>query len=192
MMNRTPAEAAALAASLRAMPWRDIVRTLKTCVIEHQPLEELPSVVRRWLEVDRNPSTPEALAASEREMQAIKTLVEISGSHPGQWMQARGEFTPVAGWVVALWHFLKDGKHWYLLSGRRHDESAPLVGPTVAAPATPGHLKALRKIVDYAGGNGKREVLRTGPLTQEERDALIAAGHADVAEYGEVFFWWKA
>lgn len=96
------------------------------------------------------------------------------------------------GWAVSLTHVLRDGKRWWILSAIRHDDAAPLVGATVPAPASPADLKKLGKIVSCAGGDPRRELLRTGAITRDEREALLAAGKNEIAEYGQIFYWWRA
>lgn len=42
------------------------------------------------------------------------------------------------------------------------------------------------------GGVPSSALLQTGPLTRDERDRSIGASAPDVAEYGQIFFWWRA
>lgn len=191
---------AALEANLRGMHWKHLLKILMTNVVEHHKPEVLPEMIQRWLELDRTLGH----SATTEEMETIVTLQAIQATAPeltpGHWFVGRVEHIPISGWIIEMCHFLKPRKRnaelldrWWLLTARRHDDHAPLVGPVVPAPATALDLKKLRKIVAKAGGDPSREVLRTGPITEEERTALIEAGHADVAKnYGEIFWWWRA
>lgn len=186
------AERAALEVNLRRMSWKQLTKHLKEAVEAHHKPLELPPMIRRWLEVNRGePQTDEEAAHIAREVRALQWWVDIKGDSV-RWFADKTETAPISGWAVEVAHFLKDGKRWWLLAARRHDDRAPLVGPTVPAPASQLDLKKLGKIIAYAGGDPKRELLRTGAITQEEHADLIAAGKHDIAEYGQIFYWWKA
>jgi len=185
-------ERAALEARLRRMSWKQITKRLKEAVEEHRTPLELPPMIRRWLEVNRGePRTVEEAAHIAREIRALQWWVDAQGDS-ARWFADKTESAPISGWVVEVAHFLKDGKRWWLFAARRHDDRAPLVGATVPAPASQLDLKKLGKIIAYAGGNPKRELLRTGAITQEEHDEFLAAGRADIAEYGQIIYGWRA
>ena len=185
-------ERAALEVSLRRMSWKQITKRLKEAVEAHHEPLELPPMIRRWLEVNRGePRTDEEAAHIVREVRALQWWVAAQGDS-ARWFSDKTESAPISGWAVEVTHFLKDGRRWWLFAARRHDDRAQLVGPTVPAPATPLDLKKLGKIIAYAGGDPKRELLRTGAISQEEHDAFVAAGKPDIAAYGQIFYWWKA
>jgi len=192
MKDMTPDQVAALEVSLRSMRWKEITKRLKAAVEKtHQPLE-LPSMIRRWLEVNRGTPRDEAEAAHvTREVRAIQWWVDAQGDS-ARWFEDKTETAPISGWVVSASHVLKDGKRWWIFAARRHDDRASLVGATVPAPAVADDLKKLGKIIAHAGGDPRRELLRTGAISREEHDTLVAAGKLDIAEYGQIFFWWKA
>jgi hypothetical protein len=178
-------------AQLRNTSWKQLVKHLKVAVEQHHEAIELPVTIRRWLEVNRG--TPKTEAEAEhiaREVRSIQWWVEAQGE--GEWFKGRTETVPILGWVIEAAHVLRDGDRWWIFSARRHDDKAPLVGPTVHAPASYDDMRKLRRIIDAAGGNAKQELLRTGAITQEEHDEFIAAGKPDIAAYGRIFFWWKA
>lgn len=182
-----------LATNLAGIPWKKRVKILKACVEDnHKPLE-LPPFVRRWLELNRSsePETAEQKAHQDREIKAIQWWIDAKGDE-ARWFLDKMEFLPISGWVITAVHFLLDGKRWWLVSGQRHDDAAPLVGKIVPAPANKADLRRLAKIIDYAGGNSNRELLRTGAITQEEHDDFVARGKHDIAEYGMIFYWWRA
>ncbi len=192
MDKQSPEQQAALEAGLRSMSWKALVRALKESVEEHHRPIELPSMIRRWLEVNRGtPKTPDEATHIEREVKAIKWWVDAKGDS-ARWFENKSENAPISGWIVTASHALRDGVRWWLFAARRHDDNAALVGPTVPAPAIDADLKKLGKIIAYAGGNPKRELLVTGAITKEEHDEFIAEGNVDIAEYGQIFYWWRA
>lgn len=170
---------------IRSMSWKARVKSLLGTVEElHQP-EELPDPICRWFDWNRAEQPP-----ADAEVQAVMEALSAEGA---SWFHRRTETMPISGWVVSVARYLRDGVRWWLLFAERHDDAAPLIGPTVPAPASVADLKRLSKIVAYAGGNPKRHLLRTGPLTEHERNELLAAGKsADEARFGIVFFAWKA
>lgn len=194
MKDWSGSEKASLEAALRGMSWKQLVKQLKTTVEQHHRPVELPPMIRRWLEVNREtPRSEEEAAHVAREVRAIQWWVNASANdESARWFADKTEATPISGWVIEMTHFLKDGKRYWLLAARRHDDAAPLVGPMVPAPSTAADLKKLGKIVAYAGGDPSRELLRTGAITREEHDEFLAAGKLEIAEYGRIFFWWRA
>jgi hypothetical protein len=182
---------AAIEAGLRSMSWKQLVAQLKSCVEEHHRPTELPPTIRRWLELNRSGTGTEEDALRLRcEIEALQAAWDEGVDR--DWLGRRTERIPISGWIVTLCHFLKDGVRWWLLTGQRHDDKASLVGSTAPSPATKLDLKKLGKIVMLAGGDPKRELLRTGAITREEHDELIAAGSPEIAEYGQIFYWWRA
>lgn len=181
-----------LEANLRRMSWKELTKRLKASVEQHHQPIELPTIIRRWLEAYRGTPRDEAEAAHvATEFRAIQWWVDAQGDS-ARWFEHKLERVPISGWVVAACHALKDGKRWWIFAAQRHDDRARLVGPTVPAPATDADLKKLGKIIAYAGGDQRRELFRTGAITLAEHDAFIAAGKPDTAEYGQIFYWWKA
>ncbi len=189
MENWSAEQRAQVEANLRGMSWKAITRDLMTC-FEKRQLEELPPATRKWLEINRYPRTEEEAAKQDVDCRHLQDLL-ADLSCDKDWLKNRSETAPISGWVVNASLFLKDGERWWLFAARRHDDRAPLVGATVPSPANKLDLKKLGKIIAYAGGNPKRELLRTGAITQEEHDQFIAEGRPHIAEYGQIFFWWK-
>ena len=185
-------ERAAIEVNLRSMSWKQLTQRLKTAVEEnHRPIE-LPPMIRRWLEVNRaEPRTEEEAVHIAREVRAIQWWADTQGDS-ARWFQDKTETVPISRWIVEAAHILRDGKRWWHFAAQRHDDKASLVGPTVPAPATKIDLKKLGKIIAYAGGDPKRELFRTGAITQEEHDEFVAADKPGIAEYGQIFFWWRA
>lgn len=194
MKDWTDDRRAAMEVQLRNTSWKQLVKHLKVAVTEHHQAIELPVMIRRWLEVNRGTPKTEAEAAHiQQEVRSIQWWIDAQGDgDSGRWFKGRTETVPILGWVIEASHVLRDGKRWWIFAARRHDDKAPLVGPTVPAPASNDDMRKLRRIIDYAGGNAKQELLRTGAITQEEHDELAAAGKHDIAAYGQIFFWWKA
>lgn len=192
MKQYTQEQAAVLEANLRGMNWKMLVKQLMECVERFHHATELPPTIRRWLDLPRTPPNEEEMAKFQSELKLLLESMEADPSQTGDWLTAQTETSPISGWVINACHFLKDGKRWWLFAAKRHDDSAPLVGPTVPAPASAGDLRRLGKVIAYAGGNPKRELLRTGAITQEEHDRLMAEGKDEIANYGEIFFWWAA
>jgi hypothetical protein len=189
--NLSPEQRQAFEVRLRSMNWRTLTTLLMQSVEQHHRPVELPVTIRHWLELNRaahEATTEEAHA--QREAEAVSALMEI-GIDAG-WGSAVTETLPISGWVISACHFLRDGERWWLFTARRHDDTAPLAGTAAPAPANQLDLKKLGKIIAYAGGNPRRELLRTGALTQQEHDELVAKGRPDVAAYGQIFFWWRA
>lgn len=183
-MEMTADQRAALEVNLRSMSWKELVRTLMASVTTKCKPEELPPNIRRWLEFNRG-----AVARSESEIAAIQ---EVLQGIEADWFRDRIEVAPISGWVVTMANVLRDGARWWILFAERHDDSAPLLGAVCPAPATTADLRKLGKIVKLAGGNPDRELLRTGAITQADRDRYLAAGDTYVAQYGKIFYWWKA
>jgi hypothetical protein len=170
-----------LEASLRAMPWR----TLMDILIKAAPdAEELPMLTRRWFELNRADTADLAKAHD-----VLERLKKSPAEHG--WLSNKLETAPMLGWIIHLGRYLRDGETWWLLIAERHDEKAPLVGDVVPAPATYDDFRNLRRIVEYAGGNPKKELMRTGAITAEDRQRLID-DHNAVTDYGQVFFTWRA
>ena len=194
MKDWSPDALAALEANLRRTHWKQLVKDLKTAVKEHHQPVELPTMIRRWLEINRGiPRTEEEAKYIQREAHAIKGWVEAqSDAESARWFQGRTESLPISGWAIEATHVLRDGARWWIFSDRRHDDKAPLAGPIVPAPASDADLRKLRRLIDFAGGSSKRELFRTGAISQAEHDELLAAGKPDIAEYGRIFYWWKA
>lgn len=185
------AERAALEARLRSMSWKALVKHLKAVVEEHHRPIELPPMLRRWFELNRSGAgTSEEAILLQAEIMVLQAAMDRGMNK--DWLGQRVEKTPISGWAVSLCHFLKDGVRWWLLTAQRHDDKANLIGSTVPAPASKLDLKKLDKIVAFAGGDPKRELLRTGAITQEEHDELMAKGKPEIAEYGQIFYWWRA
>lgn len=186
------AQRSALEIQIRGTPWKVLVKRLKGIVEQKHEALELPPMIRRWLEINRGTPRDEVEAAHiAQEVRALQWRIDAQGDS-GRWFEDKTETAPISGWVISASHLLKDGKRSWLFAARRHDDRAPLVGPTVPAPATPADLKKLGKIIAYAGGDPKRELLRTGAISQKEHDDFIAAGKSDIAEYGQIFYWWRA
>jgi hypothetical protein len=181
--------AAAVEAGLRAMSWKKRVKSLIASVKEHHEAVELPPWTRLWMTIDRSTGYYGA-PTPERNAQ----LVELQkGSEDEQgWLGARTETMPVSGWVVTAAHFLIDGKRHWLWAAKRHSDAAPLVGQCVPAPADKRDLNKLARIISFAGGNPELELFRTGAITLKEHEDFIAEGKVDVANYGSIFFMWKA
>lgn len=177
-------------AAIRVMPWRSLVRMLQLTVERCQRPEELPPNTRRWLELNRAPVTEQERRDVLADIHRTRAALDL-GIEEG-WFRERVETLPISGWVVTLCHVLKDGARWWILNAARHDDDAPLLGPVVPVPATRQDLGKLKKIVALAGGDPDRELLRTGAITQADRDELVASGREDVAEYGRIFYWWRA
>lgn len=176
-----------LEATLRGMNWKTRVRVLKAAVEQHHRAIELPVMMRRWLDLNRGEiRTVQDAEHTQREIVAITEMGVDAG-----WGDTNTETLPILGWVVSAAHFLRDGTRWWLFTAQRHDDAAPVLGPIVPAPARPADLRKLAKIITYAGGNPKRELLRTGAITQGDRDGFIADGSHDIAEYGLIFYWWQ-
>jgi hypothetical protein len=183
-VNHSPEKMADVELYLRTASWKALVRDLKAAVCKNHHVVELSKPVRTWLELDRTPGVTtydEALAA----------MAGLEDDIHRDYLAMQMEFLPISGWVISACHFLKDGTRWWLFFAKRHDDAAPLIGPTVPAPASDADLRKLRKIIAYAGGP-KEELFRTGAITKEDRDRLLADGHVDVAEYGQISYWWKA
>lgn len=180
-----------LEASLQRMPWKQIVKHLKASVEEHHKPVEMPPMTRRWLELNRSGTgTEEDAIRLQAEIAVLQAAAEQAVEK--DWLGERSECVPISGWIITLCHFLKDGARWWLLVARRHDDKEKLVGETAPSPANRLDMKKLAKIVVHAGGNPKRELLRTGAITKEEHDELMAEGETEIAEYGQIFYWWKA
>lgn len=200
MKDRTPEERSKLEDYVKKTPWKVSVRSLKECVEEHHRPEELPRMIRLWFELNRDvegyPGRDGDPRTEEESAKLALDIKEIEAAHAmgvnKDWLRDREEHNPICGWIIGAVHFLKDGKRWWLFTAERHDDKAPMVGSIVHAPASKLDIKKLHKIIAYAGGNPKRELLRTGSITQEEHDDAIADGDDDIAEYGQIFYWWKA
>jgi hypothetical protein len=162
---------------------------LQLTVERCQRPEELPPNIRHWLEMNRAPVSEQERRDVLADIHRTRATFDL-GIEEG-WFRERVETLPISGWVITLCHVLKDGARWWILNAARHDDGAPLLGPVVPAPATRQDMRKLEKIVAFAGGNPKRELLRTGAITEADRDALHAAGRPELAEYGRVFFWWR-
>lgn len=176
---------AAIEAGLRAMSWKQRVKVLKQAVEQHHRPQELPTAIRRWLEINRQaPTTPEETATAVAQLTALQAWLTDPKGEASDWFKDKTETVPISGWAIEATHVLRDGARWWLVRATRHDDAAPLVGPTVPSPANAADMKRLGKIIDYAGGNRKRELLRTGAITLEE--------HQAGTEYGSIFYWWDA
>lgn len=177
-------QCAALESNLRSMSWKALVRTLMQSIEGGRKPDELPPNIRRWLEFNRGsvPRSEGDIAALQEVLQGIEAA----------WFRDRTETAPISGWVVTMTLVLRDGAPWWILFAERHDDNAPLLGPICPAPATTTDLRKLVKIVKLAGGNPDRELLRTGAITQADRDRYLAAGDTYVAQYGKIFYWWSA
>lgn len=189
MRAQDPNDQAAIEHNLRAMHWKDLVRTLKRLTeAKHEPLE-LPSSIRTWLEINRDPQTQDEADKTRREAEELKYKMTYDPTFVG-WFDGKTETIPISGWIVSATNVLKDGKLWWIFSAKRHDDDAPLIGEVVPAAADRAALRKLGKVISYAGGNVKHEILRTGPITREEFDAFVAQGTP--YEYGLIMWWWKA
>lgn len=166
---------------LRTTNYRELVRIVKHVARKNRALE-IPVLVRRWLDINRDSVTTDDATAL---LEALETSGDI------EWLGRSMETIPILGWVISAVHFLVDGTHAWLIAAQRHDDKAALVGPTVPAPATTGDMARLRKIIAYAGGDPLRELCRTGAITAEEREAFLAADKPDIAEYGKILYFWK-
>ncbi len=187
----SPAQRNAFEAKLKSMSWRTLTTLLMQSVERFHSPVELPDAIRRWLELNRDAPETEEAARMQRASRAAVVALREAGGLEGHGI-IRSETLPISGWVVIATHFLRDGVRWWLFAARRHDDAAPLAGPVAPAPANPRDLKRLGKIIAYAGGDPRRELLRTGAITLQEHDEFIAAGELDVAAYGQIFFWWRA
>lgn len=185
------AQRAALEARLRSMSWKALVKHLKVAVEEHHQPAEMPPTIRRWLELNRSDTgTEEDAIRLQAEIIALQAAWDQDVNK--DWLGQRSERAPISGWIITLCHFLKDGVRWWLLTAQRHDDKVNLIGESAPSPASKLDMKKLDKIVAYAGGDPKRELLRTGAVSQEEHDELIAEGQSEIAEYGQIFYWWRA
>jgi hypothetical protein len=193
----TDAQKRALEIQLRSTPWKVLVKSLKVNVEKRHEVLAPPAILLRWLELEwrrRMSLNPTEAAEATQEAQALLAWAKDpeNKDESSGWFEDKVETFPISGWVINLSHILRDGRRWWILMARRHDDRAPLVGETIPASASPSDLKKLAKIVAYAGGDPKRELLRTGAITHDEREALLAAGQHEIAAYGQIFYWWRA
>jgi hypothetical protein len=156
-MSLTPEQLASATETVRAMPWKAVVKLIKKTVEQFHRPEEMHQAVLDWFDLNRKQALDMAAVAPimERLKQAAPYFEK---------MREGFESAPIGPYFIAVRHYLRDGKRYWLLQVRREDEA-------FVHSSNPDDMKRLRKIVNYAGGKFE--------------DLLIDAG--------ETAFWsWRA
>jgi hypothetical protein len=135
-----------LAAAVRRMPWKQVVKMLKQAVTDSEP-KELPQVVLDWFELNRSAEGDERRAELDRGADVVRRM-EIAKPN----LYEKTERAPIGPWWILLAHYLRDGKRWWLLIAARDDNDVVLT-------SSAEDLRRLDKIVGYAGGTYERFVV---------------------------------
>lgn len=135
---------------IRQMPWKAVVKMLKSTVTECQELKELPSVVLEWFDLNRAAEGEAKRDELERGADIIRRM-EIAKPN----LYDKTERAPIGPWWILMMHYLRDGKRWWLLIAARDDRG-------VVLESSSEDLRRLHKVIDYAGGRHKQHLLDAG------------------------------